>query len=297
MNQRITLILLCIAICSFTPDKDEEIAYLLEEMFWYENMSNKDTSYTYKDILTGTDYKYINYLGQKTKEGKYYNGLKTGKWTYYDTDGDITAVRYYEEGIPSGEWQYYYKDSIVYSEQRNDTILQVLHTYQIDTIINLFTMKHGRWTMEYVSLSSMDIEYDSIYILKLNDALYTGYYIHESVPTTTWMGMAEVKNGIEHGEHIFQGGKRLFLINGFYFGAAELAQIRYSEFQETGSYYNDKKVGIWTYDSFDGNYTGLLTYQSDSVVNYKFYDSETKMLIKDNNIIDSLMNVIFPIDH
>ena len=46
--------------------------------------------------------------GQKKLEGRYRNGLKNGKWTWWNHDGSIVKRGTYRSQLMNGLWQFYY---------------------------------------------------------------------------------------------------------------------------------------------------------------------------------------------
>ncbi len=47
---------------------------------------------------------------QKSAEGKYKNGLKTGTWTYYSPTGKVIQKGVFRKGVIDGEWKWYYNN-------------------------------------------------------------------------------------------------------------------------------------------------------------------------------------------
>jgi aminopeptidase N len=51
----------------------------------------------------------------KVASGAYFEGVKTGLWSYYYPDGDLESQGFYENGVKTGIWKYYSNENILVS--------------------------------------------------------------------------------------------------------------------------------------------------------------------------------------
>ena len=76
---------------------------------WYSNNIEKFECY-YLDGKINGEYKLYNVNGQLISTGNYTNGLKNGKFSFYD-DGKLVCDEYYKDDNSTGEVNWYYNES------------------------------------------------------------------------------------------------------------------------------------------------------------------------------------------
>jgi len=55
--------------------------------------------------------------GQKKLNGRYRNGIKNGKWKWWNEDGGLDSTGSYKKGLMHGKWTSWYKNGIKSTEQ------------------------------------------------------------------------------------------------------------------------------------------------------------------------------------
>ena len=71
-----------------------------------------------EDGLKNGDWKEYFQSGDLKAEGKYTNGIKTGKWTYYHKSGNVEQTGIYDKsGRPKGDWVWYYPSGNILREE------------------------------------------------------------------------------------------------------------------------------------------------------------------------------------
>ena len=48
--------------------------------------------------------------GQKKLNGRYRNGIKNGKWTWWNIDGGVDSTGSYKKGLMKGQWKFYFSN-------------------------------------------------------------------------------------------------------------------------------------------------------------------------------------------
>jgi len=94
--------------------------------------------------------------GQKKINGRYRNGIKNGKWTWWNMYGGIDSVGSYKNGLMNGLWQYYYINGNPKAKGLFRNGIGTDH----DQIGLPQHGRHGKWTFWYEDgLKHIDITY------------------------------------------------------------------------------------------------------------------------------------------
>ena len=56
--------------------------------------------------------------GQKRLNGRYNNGIKNGKWTWWNMDGSMDSTGTYKNDLMNGLWKYYYQNGQIHGQGR-----------------------------------------------------------------------------------------------------------------------------------------------------------------------------------
>jgi antitoxin component YwqK of YwqJK toxin-antitoxin module len=85
--------------------------------------------------------------GQKKFNGRYRNGIKNGKWKWWNEDGVIDSTGSYKNGLMHGQWKFYFSNGNLEGKgQYRDGN----GTERGDTGISRHG-RHGKWTFWYES--------------------------------------------------------------------------------------------------------------------------------------------------
>jgi antitoxin component YwqK of YwqJK toxin-antitoxin module len=80
--------------------------------------------------------------GQKKLNGRYRNGIKNGKWTWWNMDGGIDRAGSYKNGLMNGLWQFYYSNGNLKGKGLYKEGNETGHRYEGI----LLHGQHGKWT-------------------------------------------------------------------------------------------------------------------------------------------------------
>lgn len=105
----LTVIAIVIFISIITPQSKIDINNLMKID---GKMINPKTDKPYSGIV----YDYFENKVDKKLEGYYRNGLKNGKWMWWDVDGMIDSTGSYRRGFMYGTWEWYYNNGQLYSK-------------------------------------------------------------------------------------------------------------------------------------------------------------------------------------
>ena len=176
--------------------------------------------------------------GQKKLEGRYRNGLKNGKWTWWNRDGSIVKRGTYKNQLMNGLWQFYFSNGNLKGKgQYRDGN----GTNRGDTGISRHG-RHSKWTFWY---DSGQKESEITFKNGIPDGLVTSWY----------------ENGQKEGEGTIKNGEPDGLTTNWYENGQKSSEVTFKDGIPDGKatiwYENGQKKEDGTYK--DGEKDGLTT--------------------------------------
>ena len=89
-------------------DKEKPLSVALVKAFAQAGVDSINARYPKKD---GTFFEYYD-TGYPKQQGKYRNGQRHGKWSWWRRDGSLMRTGSFREGEKTGEWVTYGRDSL-----------------------------------------------------------------------------------------------------------------------------------------------------------------------------------------
>ena len=90
--------------------------------------------------------------GTEKLNGRYRNGIKNGKWTWWNEDGGTNSTGSYKNGLQNGIWKYYYSNGKINFEGKFEQGLETgkhMHYYESGQMEKIglykFGNKEGDW--------------------------------------------------------------------------------------------------------------------------------------------------------
>ena len=156
--------------------------------------------------------------GTEKLNGRYRNGLKNGKWTWWNRDSGIDSTGSYKNGIRHGQWKFYFSDGNLYRKG------QYRDGNGIDRGFSRLYERYGKWTQWHEN-GQKDQEG------KFKDGIVDGKW-------TQWH---------ENGQKSFEGKYKDGTLNGLITQWHENGQKK-----EEGEYLNGERIKGWVYYTEDG---------------------------------------------
>ena len=129
----------------------------------YKPLSDKLYSGIVYDSYTSSD--------EKKLEGFYRNGLKNGKWKWWNEDGGLDSTGSYKKGLMHGQWEFYFSNGNLKGKgQYRDGN----GSNRGDTGISKHG-RHGKWTFWYEGGQKVEQNWKN----GKEDGLYTTWYENE----------------------------------------------------------------------------------------------------------------------
>lgn len=176
-------------------------------------------------------------------EGNYYNNLKTGKWIYYFLNNKIEQTGDYKNDKFSGKWQWFYFDG------------KLLRTEYF---------KNGIPDGEYIEYDTEgNVVLSGLYVDGLKDGKWIekiGFHYEEGI----------YKDDLKEGEWIAKNENSFIVFKGSYIQGVpvgehmyfyENGKIRASEFYTMG-----RKSGNWFFYDYYGDHVKSLCFENDELV-------------------------------
>lgn len=183
---------------------------------------------------------YYHPNAQRSAEGKYKNGLKTGTWTYYDSKGKVIQKGPFRKGIIDGTWVWYFSNGQLRREESYLSGKREGASVEYDSLGNKLTegtyvndLQHGAWFYhknEFVEKGTFD--------MGMKTGLWKYYCMDENL-----CFKGNFKNGSPVGKHYF------------YHGNGKLKTFgKYKNGRQNGEWkeYDEKGLLIHTYNYKSG---------------------------------------------
>jgi len=176
--------------------------------------------------------------GQKKLNGRYRNGTKNGKWTWWNEDGGTDSTGSYKNGLMNGQWEFYFSNGKLNGKgQYKDGNGSIRGVSKIPR-----NGRYGIWTFWYESGEVKEKQnWKNGKIQGINTHWYRngqkkeeGHYI-ESKMVGLWTLWYE--NGQKMTQENFEDGKKNGFITYWYNDGKKWSE---------GKYKNGKKEGLWS---------------------------------------------------
>ena len=209
--------------------------------------------------------------GTEKLNGRYRNGIKNGKWKWWNEDGGLDSTGSYKNGLMHGQWEFYFSNGNLKGKGQyrdgdggNPSELSGIP----------FNGRHGRWTFWYENGQKSE---EKTYKKGKQDGLTTSWYEYGQKNfegtykndelnglTTRWY-----ENGQKRTEIIIKDGKLDGLGTSWYENGQKEVE---------GTYKDDKKDGLWTYWYENGQKQTEETYKHDELISSKSWNKDGSII-------------------